>query len=273
MPLGYYQPAYGAAPARTRQNVVSVGGGRRAQKTANFQPSRSAQQVIPQKRVGSTKGLFRKPQVATGPSGNQSSRTSTTTTTTTTPTTTTDTPSTTTQAPSWASALYLAEMTALVGQTIPSNFYAGTTFTIKTVSLDGFDAPVITVTPASGAGTDIAPNTPQWTDTASQVLSAAAAAASGAGSSSSGNGSGGASSGGGGGGVTVVTDQPSTPEEAEQVLADEATATVEAMTVSTDVAQGMGEEGFFSKYKWWLLGGAAIVAYTQREAIMRMVKR
>jgi hypothetical protein len=168
----------------------------------------------------------------------------------------------------WASALYLAEMTALVGQTIPSNFYAGTTFTIKTVSLDGFDAPVITVTPASGAGTDIAPNTPQWTDTASQVLSAAAAAASGAGSSSSG-----ASSGGGGGGVTVVTDQPSTPEEAEQVLADEATATVEAMTVSTDVAQGMGGEGFFSKYKWWLLGGAAIVAYTQREAIMRMVKR
>ena len=70
-----------------------------------------------------------------------------------------------------------------------------------------------------------------------------------------------------------MTDQPSTPEEAEQVLADEATATVEAMTVSTDVAQGMGEEGFFSKYKWWLLGGAAIVAYTQREAIMRMVKR
>jgi hypothetical protein len=57
------------------------------------------------------------------------------------------------------------------------------------------------------------------------------------------------------------------------IFADEATATVEAMTVSTDVAQGMGGEGFFSKYKWWLLGGAAIVAYTQREAIMRMVKR
>ena len=262
MPLGYYQPAYGAAAARTRQNVVSVGGGRQAQKTPAFQPSRSAQQVIPQKRVGTTKGFFRKPQVATGPGGKPSAKPSTTPTTT-----TTETPSTTTQAPSWASALYLAEMTALVGQTIPSNFYAGTTFTIKTVSLDGFDAPVITVTPASGAGTDIAPNTPQWTDTASQVLSAAAAAASGAGSSSSG------ASSGGGGGVTVVTDQPSTPEEAEQVLADEATATVEAMTVSTDVAQGMGEEGFFSKYKWWLLGGAAIVAYTQREAIMRMVKR
>lgn len=258
MPLGYYQPAYGAAPARTRQNILSLGGGRQAQKTPDFQPSRSAQQVIPQKRVGATKGFFRKPQVATGPGGKPSAKPSTTTTTT-------DTTATTTQAPSWASALYLAEMTALVGQTIPSNFYAGTTFTIKTMSLDGFDAPVITVTSASGAATDVAPNTTQWTDTASQVLSAVSAATTtSAGSSSSGS---------GGGTVTVVTDQPSTPEEAEQVLADEAAATVEAMTVSTDVAQGMGEEGFFSKYKWWLLGGAAIVAYTQREAIMRMVKR
>jgi len=264
MPLGYYHPAYGAAPARTRQNVISVGGGRQARKTPDFQPSRSAQQVIPQKRVGATKGFFRKPQVATGPGGKPSSRTSTTTTTT----TTTDTTGTTTQAPSWASALYLAEIAALVGQTIPSNFYVGTTFTIKTVSLDGVDAPVITVTPASGTATDVAPNMPQWMDTASQVLAAVSAAAAG---SSAG------SSGGGGGGVTVVTDA-ATPAEAEQALADEAVETVDAavtdaMTVSGEGAKATGEEGFISKYKWWLLGAAAIAAYTQRDAIMRLVKR
>lgn len=227
--------------------------------------ARVATAVLNLKRAGGT--VFQKATTATGPGGKRSSRT-------TTPTTTPDTSSTPdtgsgAQAPSWASALYLAEITALVGKTIPSNFYTGMTFTIKTAPLDGVDAPVITVTPASGAATDIAPNAAQWTDTASQVLSASAAAA--AGGSSSG---GGLSSGGGT--VTVVTDE-ATPAAADQALVDAAvetvdTAVTDAMTVSGETAKATGEEGFFSKYKWWLLGGAALVAYTQREAIMKMVK-
>lgn len=236
-------------------------------KPASSDWARVATTVLSLKRSGG--GVFQKAGAAKGPGGKASSKKSSTTTTTTT-TTTSDTTGTTTQAPTWASALYLAEMMALVGQTIPSNFYAGMTFTIKTTTLDGLDAPMITVTPASGTATDITPNTSQWMDTASQVLAAVSAAAASGGASSGG-------AGGGGGGATVVTEEI-TPAVADQALADEAVETVDAaitdaMTVSGEGAKATGEEGFISKYKWWLLGAAAIAAYTQREAIMRLVKR
>jgi hypothetical protein len=195
-----------------------------------------------------------------------------------------------TQLPAWAATTYISDMMALVGKTFPSNIYPTRTFTIKTATLDGLDAPVITVADTASGTVDVDPKNVAWVDTASQVLAASYAAASGSAGSSGGASSGGASSGGAssggassGGGTMVVVTDTSTPTVVtpEQALADEAVNTVdealapapEVMTVSTDAAKATGEEGFFSKYKWWLLGGAAIVAYTQREAIMKMVKK
>ena len=168
----------------------------------------------------------------------------------------------TTQAPSWATAIYLAEMTALVGATIPSNIYPGVSFTIKTVALDGVDAPVISVTPAGGSATDVAPNMSQWTDTASQVLAAKYAMDAGTPAPT------------GGSGTVVVTSETTSPgydivtsetvPSSDEALAEQAVATVDAAvaggatTVSTTTAAATGDEGFFAKYKWWIAGGVVL---------------
>jgi len=189
------------------------------------------------------------------------------------------------QAPAWASAIYLAEMKALIGTTLPSNLVPNLSFTIKEGTLDGVSAPIISVTPSGGTATDVTPAMTQWSDTASQVLAAKYAKDAGTAPPT------------GTSGTVVVTSETTSPgydimtsdtvPSSDQALADQAVATVDAavaetetapapsgaMTVSSSTATATGGEGFFSKYKWWLLGGAAIVAYTQREAIMKMVKK
>jgi hypothetical protein len=182
-------------------------------------------------------------------------------------------------APSWTTAIYLNEMLAIAGKTIPSNYYPGVTYTVATTTLDGFTAPAISVTVSGGSPTQVLPTSADWTNTASLTLAAKQAADAGVAPPTTGGGTITVTNTPTGGEGSVWTDgSASYPTGEASSLSAQAQATVDAaatptelitddeMTVSTDITTS--EEGFFAKYKWWIAGGsvgaAGVYAYLHR---------
>jgi hypothetical protein len=182
-------------------------------------------------------------------------------------------------APSWTTAIYLNEMLAIAGKTIPSNYYPGVTYTVATTTLDGFTAPAISVTVSGGSPTQVLPTSADWTNTASLTLAAKQAADAGVAPPTTGGGTITVTSTPTGGEGSVWTDgSASYPTGEASSLSAQAQATVDAaatptelitddeMTVSADITTS--EEGFFAKYKWWIAGGsvgaAGVYAYLHR---------
>ena len=182
-------------------------------------------------------------------------------------------------APSWTTAIYLNEMLAIAGKTIPSNYYPGVTYTVATTTLDGFTAPAISVTVSGGSATQVLPTSADWTNTASLTLAAKQAADAGVAPPTTGGGTITVTNTPTGGEGSVWTDgSASYPTGEASSLSAQAQATVDAaatptelitddeMTVSADITTS--EEGFFAKYKWWIAGGsvgaAGVYAYLHR---------
>jgi hypothetical protein len=220
---------------------------------------------------------------------------STSTTTTDTSAGTSETPTDTSgssggaSTPAWFSKPYLNEMSAVVGWTGPSYNMPGVTLAVKSTTLDGVAAPVISVTSTAGrdsqTAVDVTPAMAEWAGYASNVVASKAEddqrKASGTPAPSSGGSSGGsirvtsdttsgyniwssdgvpssdsapapASSGGGGGSsMRVVEDAPAFAPSGEDAVAPEAVT-----LVSEDVAVVDQEQGFFAKNKWYVAGGA-----------------
>lgn len=175
------------------------------------------------------------------------------------------------QTPSWASQPYIAEMLALAGFTGPNFQAPATTFTVKKVELDGFEAPAVDGSYMSDTGPMTTTSTPKdenWVTIALLVLESKSKTDAGLTPSTSST----------PGTLTVTTEMTGSEgsvwtsegvPSSDDALAQQAQATIDAavaeagagggaMTVSADGAAASGES-MLGKYKWPLILGIGVV--------------